>query len=260
MIEQLAIQRLLNEELIRAKERNPGYSLRALARRLGIGPATLSQLLSGKRKISHKLAERVTTRLMLGPKERSAILRLFSEKNTVQAVDAGRMRLESDRFELIADWHHFALLSLLETSGVPRGREALVGWSARRLGLAVRTARAALERLVRMSLAAEDALGRLRPNGQGVVTTDGVSNAAVRKNHHQVLELARQSLERDELARRDFTSVTMAIDPAKLPEAKRLIRGFRDSLCGFLESGQKKDVYNLSIQLIPLTQDEGNIE
>ena len=59
---------------------------------------------------------------------------------------------------------------------------------------------------------------------------------------------------------RDITSMTMAIDKNKIPEAKRKIKQFRRNLCQFLESGEKNEVYNLNVQLIPLTDNNGELQ
>ncbi|MNL23447.1 hypothetical protein D3C87_1448360 [compost metagenome] len=49
--------------------------------------------------------------------------------------------------------------------------------------------------------------------------------------------------------------MTMACDPADLPEAVKRIAAFRRELCEFLERNKKpKEVYQLSISLFPQTQ------
>jgi len=47
----------------------------------------------------------------------------------------------------------------------------------------------------------------------------------------------------------------MAIDTDKLPEAIQLISEFRARMSNLLESGEKKNVYHLAIQLFQLDQD-----
>ena len=49
-----------------------------------------------------------------------------------------------------------------------------------------------------------------------------------------------------------MTSVTMSIDPEKLEQARNLIQEFQERLDNFLESGEKKEVYQLTISLFPL--------
>ena len=46
----------------------------------------------------------------------------------------------------------------------------------------------------------------------------------------------------------------MAIDPENLGEAKNMIKSFRKRLSKKLESGNKKEVYKLAIQLFPLSR------
>jgi hypothetical protein len=50
--------------------------------------------------------------------------------------------------------------------------------------------------------------------------------------------------------------MTMAIDPRKLPLAKTLIREFRFRLAELLETGNRTEVYNLNVQLVPVTKKE----
>jgi hypothetical protein len=51
-----------------------------------------------------------------------------------------------------------------------------------------------------------------------------------------------------------MTTVTMCIDPDLLEEAKKRIDDFNDSLCAFLESGKRKEVYTMEIGLFSLEQ------
>jgi hypothetical protein len=48
----------------------------------------------------------------------------------------------------------------------------------------------------------------------------------------------------------------MAVDPALLPEAKDMIKKFRRRLSRFLESGKKKEVYTIAIQLFPVSRQQ----
>ena len=69
MIEQVEVQEALNERLIELRGKNPGFSMRAFSKRLGISSSALSEILSGKRKISKKMAAKIATRMDLTPEE-----------------------------------------------------------------------------------------------------------------------------------------------------------------------------------------------
>ena len=156
-----------------------------------------------------------------------------------------------DQFEAIADPVHFSILSLLETkgfSGLPKDIAA-------QLNLDIVEARAAAERLVRLGLLRFDARGRLRlAKSPGLTTSHDVRSAALRRAHRKVLEESIAALEDVPVELRDITSITMAIDPAKLPEAKERLRELRRSLSDFLETGNRTEVYRLNVQLVPVTR------
>jgi plasmid maintenance system antidote protein VapI len=248
---QIEFRRRLNEELLAARLKNPGYSLRAFARKLGISSAALSEILNGKRSVSQKLALRVADRLAWSPDQRAGVVALprYQKK-----TDAEPVQLTMDHFQAVSDWYHFAILSLAET--VDFDEDA--AWIAHRLNISRPQARAAVERLERLGMLERNPAGKLMATGASYASSDEIVSLALRKSHAQNIELARRSLEEDPIEKRDFTAVTMAIDPARLGEAKRRIRAFRDELSAYLEGGVKKEVYKFCLNLIPLSKSEEN--
>src|SRR4051812_6095236 len=142
---------LLLERFKSIRSKNRAFSLRSFARQLQISPASLSQIFSGKRQVTLTTAKKICDRLNLSPLEEQKILaglmnslpNLLKAKSHRQGVD-----LEADRFSVIADWYHFAILSLTEVkNSQPEPR-----WIAQRLGIQVREAKAAMDRLLRLNL------------------------------------------------------------------------------------------------------------
>jgi transcriptional regulator with XRE-family HTH domain len=256
---QLALQRKLNEALTNARLRNRAYSLRAFARKLEISPAALSEILNGKRNVSKRLAERLVGNLVLPPTESRAILDLFPEPGeSRRAAPSSRSQGSdpaNDQFHVISEWFHYAILSLAETSDFRPD----ANWISARLNIKATDAQAALSRLERLRMLAPDSHGALRPTGLKIQAPEEVRALATRKAHSQNLDLAGRSLERDSSSERDFTGITMAIDVAKIPQAKRMIREFREQLSRVLEDGARNEVYKLCIQLIPLTHSRPSV-
>ncbi|MFX5622600.1 DUF4423 domain-containing protein [Acinetobacter baumannii] len=54
--------------------------------------------------------------------------------------------------------------------------------------------------------------------------------------------------------------MTIPTDPARLPEAKKLIAKFRREMAALLERGQPSEVYDCNIQLVPVTIPGGKYE
>lgn len=242
MFEASKIQSLLMEELANAQAKNPRYSMRAYAKKVGVSQAAISQILSGKRAISKKSARRILSGLDRNPSE---IERLLG--GTAPEFKS----LDADSFHLIADWHYFAILSLAETRGFRSSPE----WIASRLGISKKIAEGAIERLVRIGLLESDPKnGKLRATGDQFAAISSVATPALRKANRQNLELAERALEEIPLEARDFTAITICFDPAKIEEARNRIREFRRNFADAMESGAKKEVYKICIQLFPLTR------
>ena len=83
------------------------------------------------------------------------------------------------------------------------------------------------------------------------------TSMALKKMQAQILTQAGRALEAIPVERRDQTSMTMAVDSRRLAMAKEKIKDFRRELSEFLEGdGEKDTVFQLSIGLFPISQNE----
>lgn len=238
--------------------RNPAYSLRGFAKTLGVSHSSLSQILSGKRPLTKKSAVRIADRLSLSPEQRTRLIEIAENSKAITRktpksethTASEFMVLEMDQFRLISEWYHYAILCLLE---FPRNSVS-PEWLATRLGIPQRDVVGALGRLQRLGLIDGTESPRLTLKRKLATSTE--TSPALRKSHRTTLQKAEVSLETDPVTLRDFSSVTMAIDPDLIPQAKEEIRRFRRALSRFLESGTKRRVYTLGIQLFPIDVEE----
>ena len=83
--------------------------------------------------------------------------------------------------------------------------------------------------------------------------SEGFTAPALKELQRQLIQKALDAIDHVPQEQKDITAMTMAIDPTKLTEAKRRIKVFRRELSEFMESGAQTTVYNLGIQLIPLS-------
>ncbi len=241
---------LLMDLLLERRSKNSSYSLRAYARDLHISAATLSQVLARKRDLSPASARRVAERLSLSPRETQDLL--ATVRGDSDGVDWSEAQLlQEDTFKAMSEWYYFAILSLAR---IP-GNQASPAWIAGRLGLGVPEARGALRRLERLGFI-EIRSGRMVRTQTSFTTTDGIPSSALRSFHAQNLERARSSLERDPIAVRDVSSLTLALDPAEMAVARREIQRFKKRFPRQLRSRTPKEVYTLAIQFFPQTKGE----
>lgn len=241
---------ILAKEFCERRTKNPRYSLRAYAKSMGIPSGRLSEILSGKRKLTPELAHKISSRLDLHPKLRT---HLFASVALEYQLPVPAMNLPNelseDEFSLVADWYHFALVNLIETKNF----QSDISWMASRLGISTIETRAALVRLKRLGCI-EEKDGNFKLSKRGITTTHDIPSGALRRSHKQSLEQAIDALENISVEFRDITSMTMAIDLEQIQPAKALIKDFRRKLSKLLESGNQTEVYNLNIQLVPVTK------
>ncbi len=160
----------LRAELVRRCARNPQYSLRACARYLGVDPATLSQLLAGKRRMTGRTIQKLGARFGL---DAAAIERYARREELLEAGEKARgytRKLEElmrDTATLIADREHYAILELTGQ----RDFRADSRWVARVLGITVDEVNVALHRLTRLGLLEMVAPDRWLDRSRGGATT-----------------------------------------------------------------------------------------
>jgi transcriptional regulator with XRE-family HTH domain len=85
------------------KDKNPRYSLRAFARSLGVSSGQLSEILSGKRPLSHKLARRISIALALTEDESQKLIQLVSQQSQfLESVGTNSRQLSDEEIALMA--------------------------------------------------------------------------------------------------------------------------------------------------------------
>ncbi len=246
------LQKEMARAFIQLKAKNPRYSLRAFSKRLALSPSAVSELLNGKRKLSRKKALVVAERLLLPP-DTVRTLKSFFIEDTLDPQSTthqtGRKALDAEYYSVIAEWQYYAILNLIETQDFKSDPQ----WIAQRLGLTEKKVETCIQDLLNLDLIKKTPTS-LKRTYSAVTSSDDIVNLSLRKRHEENLYAARDSLSNDDLSIRDFTFATMAIDPDRLPLAKKLIREFENKLIELLEGGNRREVYELCVQMFPRTK------
>jgi uncharacterized protein (TIGR02147 family) len=252
----------LKNELEQRCRRNPAYSLRSFATALDLKPPHLSAVLNGKKGLSQSSAAKIADALRWDKKEKQTFCDLVTIQHGRSKADkdAAQVRLKValkekayqtinlDEFKMISDWHHFAILHLFELKDF----EPSVDWISKKLSLPKIEIEQALTRL--------ENVGRIERRGKvwklntAFISTPNVPSTAIRHHHHQILTKAAEALEKQSILERDFSSIMMAMDDSKIPEAKEWIQDFRRKFCADLDkSSEKNKVYCLAVQLFKMS-------
>lgn len=260
-------QEYLSEELARRCERNPRYSIRAFSKALGVDVSSLSRILSGKQTPSYKICEKIFLKIAISPKEQQRFLvsvaqrhkamgfkRLAPAFKQVLSKKEDRLNLSTDLWRVVADWYHGAIMELTLVEDFKSDPK----WIAHQLGISDLEAKLAIKRLIQLKLLREEN-GVLVKTYEQVTSGDkNITTPAHKRLQNQVLKKAIHSLENDAIEIRNMTSMSMAIDQRKIPQAKLMIQKFSRELCAYLESGNRTQVYQLGICLYPISKSKGD--
>lgn len=238
---------LLLQELTARKHRNSSYSLRAFARDLGVSAAALSQYLSRKRELSPKNRSSITVRMKLSPIEARAFQ---GKQRELSEIEATHESLNEDQFRMIGDWISIATLNLARLKQ-SRGEAK---WIAQRLNIATEEAQLVLDRLQRLKLIEISKSGKMTRTSKPLTTTSDIPSSAIQKLHLELLRKAERALLDLSVEERDVTAIVMPADPAKLQEAKKILKRTCHRIAKLVETDETEDVFVLAMQLFPLTE------
>lgn len=256
---QIAVQKLLQRKFEELRAKNPRISVRAFAKRLGISASAVNEIIKGERRVSAKMADTLSKRMLLDPSERASLLAEFPERvrrlrRTADQAQkrAETLRLTADQFHAIADWTHFAILSLVRTADF----KSDPSWIAERLGVRTDLARASLDRLIRMGLLEADPLdaSKFKRTHARIQTSDDVFDLALQRGHVDDLERIARAVRELPVSLRDVSSLTLPADPSLLPEAKVILRQAQDRIEELMEQSPGSEVYRVMTCMFPLTR------
>lgn len=252
---------LLNKAFEQRREKNPRYSLRAFASQLGVHPSALSRILQGKQTISKKNGVLIAKKLGLSKDDERLFLKSIAalaferdcaelgEKVGQGGLERSPRQISDQDYATIASLACLALKELAHTEGFREDP----AWLARRVGLSTREAEKCLETLVDTGYLAREG-GRLVPRSPDLTAVSASATNKVRKAlQREILARAGESLDKDPFEARGHYGMTVATDPARVQEANMRIFRFIEGLSDFLGSGNPTEVYQVGVQLFPLT-------
>lgn len=245
------MKHILMSEYQTRKNKNSRYSLRSFANNLNVSPATLSMVFSGKRKLSKEKVIDISKKLGLSPSTTLRILESdiinFEDILTEQAKT--KKNLTEEKFQLIANWHHYAIISLSKI----KKHKADTRWISRQIGISEMDARIALNRLLELGLI-EIQNDKIIEINHSSSTTEDVPSEAIRNFHKGILTKAVTSIDEVDPSFREISSVILSFNKNDMLSAKQSLRDFQEHFANKFESTKNADeVYALTLQFFPLS-------
>ncbi len=257
--------RVFLKDYYEARKKSDSYfSYRYMARKLELDAGYIVKLLQEKVHIAEKsipaicklckLSSRDSkyfeTLVAFNKSKQQEQSRLLFEK-LLSFKEVGAKTLRREQYEYYQKWYYTAIRAYI---GCGTFTGDFVGLAkALSPAITVKQAEKAVMLLIRLGLV-KKTKNSFNVTERFITTGKHWHSLAVRTFQEEVIELARQSLQRHDKALRDISTVTVSIAPDDLPEIRDRIRDFRSSILKLAGDTEAADrVYQLNVQFFPLT-------
>jgi uncharacterized protein (TIGR02147 family) len=184
-------------------------------------------------------------------------IKMYFEKLMVLR-DSRARPVEEYQYAFYQKWYHsaiHALLSIYEFKGEFKKLASIISPS-----ITAKQAQESILLLKKIGLITIGDDGIYRPTDAFVTSGDKWHSVAIREFQKETINLSSQALDLYAKELRDISSITVALSAHDLPEIRERIRQFRQSILS-LENDNKPDtVYQINIQVIPVTQTLGGAQ
>ncbi|MGE4132964.1 MAG: TIGR02147 family protein [Bdellovibrionales bacterium] len=226
----------LRQELELRQKRRPQYSLRAFARDMEISPSFLCEFLAGRQGLSRERVEWLGGKLGLSSEQqehfwdlieskfgRSPSVRKSARVRLAQRTQDDQGNLSLEKFRLIAEWYHFALLEIL---GLPESRYTNLEL-AEILGISSAEVREAIHRLASLGLlelSTVNGVSLIKVCDEVTSTVEQGASRAIQIAHQQTLQLHADQIEHKSIEERETLSVCLSIAQSDWEDLRRELK------------------------------------
>lgn len=253
------------------KRGNPYISYRYLGYHLQLDSGFLLKVLQGKLHLAErslpnvcaffKFSEREAhyfEMLMNYNKAKSTTdIKMYFEK--LMALRDSRARpVEEYQYAFYQKWYHsaiHALLSIYEFRGEFKKLGSLLSPS-----ITAKQVQESILLLKKIGLIMKGDDGVYRPKDSFVTSGEKWHAAAIRDFQKETINLSSQALDIYPKELRDISTVTVALSAKDLPEIRERIRQFRQSILSLENDNVPDTVFQINIQVIPVTQTLGGAQ
>ena len=250
------------------KALNPNWSYGMWAKRLGLqATSSLTKILSGDREPGSEITSKMVQFMnfdtveeqyfcdlirMSKIKDDPRLKMMLMEKMGREHPDANLHVIDDRSFAIISNWFCLTIREMVKLHDFIEDP----AWIQKRLmfEVSVEEIKKALDDLLHQGLLRRSKEGKLIVSSGLLHTTNDVASDAIKSYHGQMLENAKDALQKVHVEKREFTSETITIDASKIPEAKEFIRDFKARFVRLFEEQKGNETYQFQVQFFPLTE------
>ena len=261
-------QKYLRDYYEEKKLENEFISFRYMGKHMELDPGFLLKVIQGKHhlakrsiapvckffKFSEQESQYFEVLVSYNKAKSSSDIKLYFEQ-LMALRETNSRPVEEWQYSFYQKWYHsaiHALLSIYEFKGNYKELASLLTPS-----ISARQARESIRLLKKIGMVRGEKDGIYYPADTFVTSGDRWQSVAIHNFQKETINLSAQALDLHPKEIRDISTVTVALSIKDLPEIRERIRNFRKSIL-MLENDNKPDtVFQINIQVIPLTNTLG---
>ncbi|MBN1759136.1 MAG: TIGR02147 family protein [Chitinispirillaceae bacterium] len=265
LFEYFDYQEYLRDYYEEKKRDNPFMSYRYLGNHLRLDPGFLLKVLQGKLHLSERSLPKLCSFFKFNERESryfellvrynkaksTAEIKLYFEK-LMTLRDSRSHPMEEWQYAFYQKWYHSAIHALLlihEFNGSFKRLASLLSPP-----ITARQAQESIRLLMKTGLVTLDADGIYRSTDAFVTTGDKWRGAAIHNYQKETITLSAEALDLHPKELRDISTITVALSAKDLPEIRERIRQFRQSIMTLDNENAPDTVFQVNIQVFPVTQ------
>jgi uncharacterized protein (TIGR02147 family) len=249
------------------KKSNPAFSHRVFARQAGFKTSNFMHLvMGGKRNLTKDSMTKIAFAMKLKRREWDYFENLvfYCQSETVKDREHYLARLNTirkgaffkqlggDHYEYIANWLNPVVRELAGMSGsnVDEGKLSA------RIAAHVTPAevRKSLELLLRLGMLSRTPGGGYKQTDSLLSTGPGITGVAAARYHIGTMALAAEAIERFKPEERELVGLTLGVGKQTFERIRERMWEFRQEILAMADDPSPEQVYQLSIQLFPMTR------
>ncbi len=247
--------------------RKPGFTLGSWSRALGLkSTSSLTKVINGEREAGPELIAKLIRYFKFNEleeaqfrnlvalsklKESSGLKNSLAESllRSEKTKSLKRRMLELEQFELLDSYLPMAVRECTRLAKMSIAKLTTLFVDTPEIEITK-----AIHVLARLEMIKRDSSGHFVAIDDHLNTEHEIPSEALQTYHEKLLQLGQEKIKSVEVEDRELQSLVLLIDRTKLPELKKKIRDFMDTLETDSASEEVNQLYQLQLQMIPLTK------
>ena len=261
---------LLKDYYSHQKKEIRSFSFRYFAARAGVSASVLKDIMEGRRRLSIAVMQKYAVAMNLTQKETgyfSAVVEFVNSKsNDEKNMYFNRMLrlrgnsaikfIDEGQYEFFRCWYHSALRELVTLPGFREDYNLIAKQCIPRITAA--QAKKSIDVMLQLGILRRNEQGKLEPADEVISSEYEMKSFVLRNFHAEMIDLARDALERFEPHEREISSFTFGLSQKCYERLKERIRTFKQELINMVigDTSDSEIVCQCNFQLFPLVEKE----